>query len=416
MIKRKFKNTIISILAVTLAGSSALTALAESTGTAGADTKTQSSAVLAKDESQPLTEAEDMAPDYSFFMEGTRTGESIKSMEDAAAVVADMTEEIGGNELTQFEPWRTITDTSGNNYYVFRQMYSGVTVSGGAVKVVTDKDGKMLGIVSSVEADLPDASAGEGIRAAEAESIVVSRLSDEGHENTLVLEEYTEKVILPVNLELDPDSTEEKEELRFVWAVFTNNDGGSLTGSSELPYLAHYVTLDGEYLYSLPTIIPGDEAGSTGFNASYVFEFMEPATYTGNVTLADGSETEITVDVMRDTRTGMYYLGNLERRMVVADCYEFLYNNGKVILEASADNTGWDSNSLLSLYNYCRAWDYYKEIGWTGGDGLGTPIMILKDFCDKNHEPIDNAAYAGSYYGWQLFLSSYVEGRSGTAE
>ncbi|MBR4603638.1 MAG: hypothetical protein IKO43_02205, partial [Kiritimatiellae bacterium] len=41
-----------------------------------------------------------------------------------------------------------------------------------------------------------------------------------------------------------------------------------------------------------------------------------------------------------------------------------------------------------------------------GGDGLGTPIMVLKDFCDKEHNPQDNAAYAGYFYGWQMFLSS----------
>ena len=98
----------------------------------------------------------------------------------------------------------------------------------------------------------------------------------------------------------------------------------SVSGT-DLPYLAHYVTQGGEYLYNLPTILPGDAAGSAGYDASYVFEFMEPVDYTGYVDYSDGTEHEISVTLMRDTRTGMYYLGNIEHRIVVADCWEFLF-------------------------------------------------------------------------------------------
>ena len=354
----------------------------------------------------------------AYFKEGSCVDFPITCMEEAAEAVDKLAREAGWDEQIRFDPWRTITDSSGNSYYVFRQMIGDVTVSGGAVKVVADPDGKMLGAVSSVETDIPETQTQEGIPESEAESVVAGHMEQTGHPDVQVLEGYTRKVILPVNLEPDPDSEEEKEEVRYVWLVYTDNDDGRIkaeaeenTGEtpqrrSELPYLAHYVAMDGEYLYSLPTIIPDDEAGNTGFQAAYVFEFMEPAEYEGTVTLSDGTQQEIRISLMRDSRTGMYYLGNLERRIVVADCYEFLYNKGNVFLEASADNTGWDSTCLLSLYNYCRAWDYYNEIGWKGGDGLGTPIMILKDYCDKNHEPVDNAAYAGTYYGWQLFLSS----------
>ena len=368
-----------------------------------AQTETESEAQTAEQ-----TEAETEAP-LAFFTEETGSDSIISGMEDAAAVVENMAERIGADGEIQFEPWRTITDSRGNNYYVFRQMYGDVTVSGGAVKVVTDSTGRMLGLVSSVETQLPETQTQEGITSGEAEKIVQDRMRETGHPGIQVVEGYTEKTILPVNLELDPYSEEEKEEVRYVWVIYTNNEKDekeNILESSELPYLAHYVTMDGEYLYSLPTVIPNDEAGNTGFQASYVFEFMEPADYTGTVTLSDGKQQEISIQLMRDSRTGMYYLGNLERRIVVADCYEFLYNKGQVVLEASADNTGWDNTCLLALYNYCRAWDYYDAIGWKGGDGLGTPMIILKDFCDKDHNPVNNAAYAGSYYGWQLFLSS----------
>ena len=340
------------------------------------------------------------------FVEGSCVDAPIQNPTDAEALVRDMSALLGGDERTQFEFWRTLTDARGNRYYVFQQMYAETTVSGGAIKVVTDEAGNMLGLVSSVEAELPDVQEAEGIAAQDAEALVRAHALESDGVSPELIEGRTEKVVLPVNLELDMESTEEKEESRFVWVVYSTNTTGSVSRGSDLPYLAHYVTMDGAYLYSLPTIIPGDDAGSSGFNAAYVFEFMEPADYTGTVTLSNGEEQEITVTLMRDSRTGMYYLGNLERRIAVADCYEMLYNKGHVVLEASADNTGWDDTCLLSLYNYCRAWDYYKEIGWVGGDGMHTPMLILKDYCDEEHNPVDNAAYAGKYYGWQMFLSS----------
>ena len=213
------------------------------------------------------------------------------------------------------------------------------------------------------------------------------------------------KIVLPVDRVLDIEADE--IDSRYVWAVYTTNPSASVSGT-DLPYLAHYVTQGGEYLYNLPTILPGDAAGSAGYDASYVFEFMEPVDYTGYVDYSDGTEHEISVTLMRDTRTGMYYLGNIEHRIVVADCWEFLYNGGHVVLEYSPDNLEWDQTSLMSLYQYCRAYDYYKAIGWIGADGEETPIIVLKDFCDKDHNPVDNAAYAGKFYGWQTFLSSSV--------
>lgn len=340
------------------------------------------------------------------FVEGACTEEKVLSMEDAEKVVHSMLTLMGGNEKTQFEPWRKLTDAGGNIYYVFQQVYAQTTVSGGAVKIVTDPEGQMLGLVASVESELPETEEAEGIAQARAEEIVREHLDQEGHDKAELLAGRSEVIILPVNLVLDMDSQEEKEESRYVWAVYSENPESNMVTGSELPYLAHYVTMDGEYLYNLPTLLPGDEVSTSGYAAAYVFDFMEPVDYTTSMTLPNGETREITVTLMRDSRTGMYYMGNVERRIAVADCWEFLYNTGSVVLESSRENAGWDENCLLALYNYCKAWDYYEEIGWHGADGEGTPILILKDYCNREHEPIDNAAYAGKYYGWQVFLSS----------
>ena len=216
-----------------------------------------------------------------YFVEGSCSAGPVKNMEDAERVLSSLTGLLGGDERIQFEPWRTVTDPAGNHYYVFCQMYADTTVSGGAVKIITDADGKMLGLTCSMETELPEVEAVEGITAQQAEQKVLEHAEENGEPVPEILEGMSKKVILPVNRYLDPYSEEEKEESRFVWAVYSNNSKGSNENGSDLPYLAHYVTTAGEYLYSLPTIIPGDEASEAGYDASYVFEFMEPAEYSG---------------------------------------------------------------------------------------------------------------------------------------
>ncbi len=344
--------------------------------------------------------------DQVTLIEGDAAGHPVLSMKDAAAVVDSVLDQLGGGPRTELSPLRMLTDAGGNRYYVFQQFCNHVSVLGGAVKVITDPEGRMLALTSSLVSDLPEEAAADPITAAEAEQLVLREALEKKNQHLQLQEGLTSQIVLPTLLVLDMSAEEIDEHSRFVWAVYTDNPVTWPGRNHELPYLAHYVTLSGEYLYSLPTILPGDEAGQRGFDTSYVFEFMDPAEYTGYVDLSTGEEKEITVTLMRDRRTGMYYLGNIERRIVVADCWEFLYNEGAVRLEYSPDNRQWDQVGLLSLYNYCRAYDYYREIGWIGGDGLETPIMILNNYCDINHQPVDNAAYAGYILGWQIFLAS----------
>ncbi len=341
-----------------------------------------------------------------FFVDGPCTDKRIMNMDDAAVVIFSMSTQLGYDDRCQLVPWRTLTDTAGNRYYVFQQMHANTTVRGGAVKVITDAEGNMLALSSSVETKLPDVSEVEGIAAEDAEQIVLTH-SEEAEQQTLtILEDATEKVILPLKLAISMEESEEDDVSRYVWVVYTNHPVKGTEDGSALPYLAHYVTMTGQYLYNLPTILPGDRAGTAGFDAEYTFSFMEPAEYTGYVDLSDGTEKELTVTVMRDKRTGMYYLGNIERKIVIADCYAFIANNGEVALEYSPDNLEWDQVGLLSLYNYCQAWDYYKAIGWLGGDGEQTPIIVLNNFCGADKKPINNACYMGKALGWQVFAAS----------
>ena len=332
----------------------------------------------------------------TLYMEGNCFDTPVWSLSDATLAVQRAADLLRAEAPIRFEPHRIFTDTAGNLYYVFLQMVGDTTDYGGAVKVVTDPDGEILGVTASVERELPEGYIADAITADAAEQ-VVARAG-----GAALVPDATEQTLLPLNRDVDMESEAEKEEWRTVWAVYTENP------DPERPYRVHYVTLGGDYLYDMPVKAPGDEASLSGYDAAYAFDNMEPADYTGKVTLSDGSTRELTVTLMRDMDTGVYYLGNLERRIAVADCYEMLYNKGHVVLESSPDNTGWDDTCLISLYNYIRAWDFYNDIGFNGGDGRGTPTLILKDFCDREHNPVDNAAYVGQYYGWQMFLSSSV--------
>ena len=338
------------------------------------------------------------------FVDGACTDQPVATMEDATAVVSSMMGLIGADADTEFIPWRDWADPLGHHYYVFQQMYRNTTVCGGAVKVITDADNRMIGLTSSVESKMPEVEE-TTITAADAERIVADTVFAQTNQRPEVYSRHTDQMILPTVLKLDFEN--EDESTRFVWVVYTNNVA-TLGRSSDLPYLAHYVAMSGEYLYNMPAFAPDDEASRAGYDAAYLFDFMEPAEYTGYVDMSDGSERLITVTLMRDRRTGMYYLGNIERRIAVAQCWDFLFDGGKVILEYSPDNREWDQTGLLSLYNYCRAWDYYHAIGWDGPDGLGTPMIILNNFCDDYRNATNNACYVGHFYGFQVFAASSI--------
>ena len=113
-------------------------------------------------------------------LEGKCTEEKIMDPEAAARAVESMIGLIGGDERSRFEYLRTLTDAAGNRYYVFKQMYDNTTVLNGAVKVVTDPEGNMIGMTSSVESDLPEAAESEGITAEQAEETVLREAEKRG--------------------------------------------------------------------------------------------------------------------------------------------------------------------------------------------------------------------------------------------
>ena len=133
------------------------------------------------------------------------------------------------------------------------------------------------------------------------------------------------------------------------------------------------------------------------------FDYMERQQWTGTVTGVDGAKQALTVPVMRDMRTGVWYLGDPERKIAVGDFASLAYGEEQLQLIHRDRNEGWNDEDLITYANVIRVWDFYAAMGWTGPDGHGTPLLLLRNMCEENGEPIFNAAYLGQGDGWQCF-------------
>ena len=133
------------------------------------------------------------------------------------------------------------------------------------------------------------------------------------------------------------------------------------------------------------------------------FDYMERQEWSGTVKGFDGKEQELTVPVMRDGRTGVWYLGDPERKIAVGDYASLAYNEERVQLTHREWNDDWNNEDLITYANAIRVWDFYASMGWIGPDGQGTPVLLLRNMCGENGEPIFNAAYLGQGNGWQCF-------------
>ena len=242
-----------------------------------------------------------------------------------------------------------------------------------------------------------DPSARELVDAETAEMVVQQYLEDRGIVSTL-LPDFTSQIFVMPAVTEDGESVmvadaDLPEEL--CWVVYSESDDGS--------YLAHYLTADGTYLYHQTVKEPGDEAGQSGSDTTYLFDGLEAGEYTGDVTYLNGETSSLTVPVMKDPETGIYYLGDVQRRIVFADFYDYIYGDMTLTLLSSEDNTGWSDDDLITYDTFLKAWDFYASMGWIGGNGLGTPILMLKEMQFENGLPMDNAAYGTILDGWATF-------------
>ena len=311
----------------------------------------------------------------------------IGNEEDALKAIESVYDRIGADESTQLKFAQKSSSETGD-YYIFNQVIGDVPVLGTMVKLIADENGKVKGLVSSIAPEIPGAPQnGWKTSSDDAEKIVGYYFKEKAPET---VEGASQQYFLPM-----PNG---EQSGYYVWAVYTENTNPK----NDTAYMVHYVTEGGEYLYSEPSFGTGGLGLIGGLLPSFDFSSMQEDTWTGTVTHFNGTEEEITVPVMVDPADGTVILGDKQRQILCADAAKWnYYSNLSVRTSAEAD---FDSQEVLTYYNFIRIWDFYDSIGWHGPDGLGTPSLLLMDLVDATGEPVPNAYYAeGNYDGYQVF-------------
>lgn len=336
--------------------------------------------------------------DTVYFIGESDAFSPVTNAQEACRTAYSLIDLMGGSEETDLRIWSEL-DINGLTVYSFQQVADSEAVSGSTMKIAADENGVISGIFNSLTEDMGAASS--AVTRAQAEQAVLDYMEEQGTPAEIIAGK-TGRAIHSVDTLADLDvDNEEITHPQLLWIVYTANTGEE---QAERPYLAHYVRLDGGYLYSLPVKEPGDTESLDGYRKQPVFDGMEAGSWSGDVMDFRGRLHHITVPVMHSEETGLWYLGDTDRRIAVADYAEAAYGDTHSIqLISSEDNSGWDTEDLLMFHNYICAWDYYAKLGWIGPDGQGTDVIILKGLCTKDGTPYENACSMGKIENWQMF-------------
>ena len=139
-------------LALALALALGLTACSPSAGSTSTASGSAGSASAAS--SAPSSEAYDRALSgkeavTTFIGEPFYNG-TISNEDDALAAVKSVMDRIGGDETVELEAVSIRPTEDGPTYYTFCQKAGDVRFNGASVKLIVDKDGKAIGLVSAL--------------------------------------------------------------------------------------------------------------------------------------------------------------------------------------------------------------------------------------------------------------------------
>lgn len=332
----------------------------------------------------------------------------VESAADAFGLACQMLTMLGGTEETDLRLWSKL-GINGQTVWSFQEIADSETVLGSTLKIALDENNEVTAVFSNI---LPEDHENQEERTPtvsrkEAERAVLRHAIGEK-----LLPEFSERTIrCPAGMAEALDLESENEEIvpeQLLWVIYTSNSGAD---SESYPYLAHYVKLDGTWLFKLSVKQPGDEESLCGFRKQDVFAEMTADEFTGEISDMNGRVRTVTLPVMKNRKTGEWALGDVNRRIAVADFYEAAYQDDHPLhLVTDAGNSGWDNEDLYMYYNYLRAWDFYADMGWIGPDGQGTDVIILKGLAYRSHTPYENACSIGSVEAYQMFgYAAYKE-------
>ncbi len=320
------------------------------------------------------------------FLSENLPSDIVKDQEAAYNVLMSVMNQLGGDEdiILQLDSVRP-TET-GVTYYVFNQFISDVRVYGAAVKLIVDKDGKVIGISSTIVPGLEDKSKDKNaISGEDAVKIVEEQYAKQ---NLTVYKEATELTLLPED--------QGSSIYYYAWVVYTS----AVSNLYDTMYTAHYISLSGNYINNTAAKTLGSEEARAGAKPTFDFEKGTMNEIYVKVKHSDGKEEEIKIPVIVQ-EDGTTCLADPKRKIVCSD-YATFVNTEEVQVVTQGAN-GFDNLDLLDYSNMIRIYDYFDEVGWTGADGEETPIAVLVNAVDANGAPVNNAYYMGKYYGYQCF-------------
>lgn len=328
---------------------------------------------------------------YVTFLQGRFYEQPVEDYEQCITALNGVASLIGLAAGSEFFAVSGYRDKNGYTCYTYQQRYGDETVLYATLKVWIGPDGYTAGLASSFEPNLGIVDTGEGISAQEAEAVVRNRFSNY---DLTYYSEQTHKVLVTIS-----------NVCYRAWVVYTSNPE-STAEDWGMTYYEHLVAMDGSFLYCLP--VAGFESSNTdAFQPDKYFEGLEPLTIEQEVQLCDGSYETLTLPISYNPNTGYYYLMDAERKIATADFYSVIYS-GDMNFISSSDGHTWNNNALLAYDRYIKAYDFFAALGYRSVDGFGQPILICTGYCDRQGEPVDNAGYCNTKFGWAVFGASDV--------
>lgn len=276
----------------------------------------------------------------------------------------------------------------GCTFFTYQQLYGDVTVTNATLKVMLDSEGYPYVLQSSLVSNLGYAYSDPNITEAEAEQVVLNVLNDSRYQ---VYSDYTCKASLVDELFAE-----------HAFQVYTNNPNGSI--NFDMPYIVHYVDYDGNYLKSYPTGTLSTDPFADYGNDDY-FNNLMVQNWDFTIKRA-GKDFSFSIPISYNQIDKRYYLADPNRKIIVADYGEFMFNNNLVFESVASMNDTWSANHLITYYNYIQAYDFYKQLNIESTDGFGMPILILTNWVDESGNPVNNACNMGVIHGWSCFGSS----------
>lgn len=332
---------------------------------------------------------------YLTFLRGKYYEEKVTNVEEGIESLLGMAELLGLTRGAEFFGVYSETNQYGYTYYIYKQRYGELTLQNAVLKIVVDPKGYTAGLICSFTPNIGFAPKTQSSITPEgAEEIVKNRYPEYSFQFYPAAARQTSVTIDGIAYH--------------AWAIFTNYppEAGTPEGRG---YLEHLIAFDGSYLTYMAVSSPEELVLGDNVQEELALSWFEGKmadTYTGTVTLHDGSRKKITVPVVRDSE-GTYYLADAKRHILLTDYY--IYKTQMQYQPfTSKENTGWPEHYLLTYESYIKVFDFFDSFGMTSVDGFGMPILILTDYCNDIGVPIDNACYLGQNAGWALFAASAV--------